>query len=340
MRRDSQQGISLVEIMVALVVGLLLIGGMVQIYLANKQTYRVADASARIQENARFAIELLARDIRMAGYQGCAGQARVLVNTLNNTSSFLYNFGSAIYGFEATSASAWTPAVDSSITSPLGGRDIVAIRGVFGNGVRITGQPSNSVDCTNSSSFTADLKVSDASGFSAGDIVVAGNCSKVSIFQITNVNAGTNVVHNTGSSVSPGNATKNLGACYAGNGELAKITTRVFYIRNNPANIPALYRKDGSADAEELVEGVEDMQILYGLDSDGDTLTDQFVRANDVVDWNRVASVRISLLLRSIENYVTDKPQTYTFNETTVTPADRYLRRVFTTTIGLRNRLP
>ncbi|WP_317705976.1 PilW family protein [Methylomarinovum caldicuralii] len=337
---SRQQGVSLVEILVALVTGLILTAGVIQIYAANKQTYRVAEASARIQENARFAMELLARDIRMAGYQGCAGQARTLVNTLNDTSSFLYNFGNAIYGFEATSASAWTPTKDSSITSPLGGRDIVAIRGMFDEGVAVTGQPSNSGDCGNSSSFTADLKVSDASVFSNGDIVIAGNCSRASIFQITNVNAGMNVVHNTGGSVTPGNATKDLGACYAGNGELAKITTRTFYIRTNPAGFPALYRKDGSNAAEELVEGIENMQILFGQDSDGDGVTDQFVRANDVTDWSRVASVRISLLLQSTEDNITTAPQTYTFNGATVTPADRRLRRVFITTIGLRNRLP
>ncbi|GAB4355905.1 MAG: PilW family protein [Methylohalobius crimeensis] len=348
MTRKNQRGISLVEIMVSLVSGLILTAGVIQIYTANKQTYRVNDASARIQENVRFAMELLARDLRMAGYDGCAGSARILVNTLNDTSSFLYNFDNAIYGFEATSDSAWTPAVDPSITSPLGGRDIVSIRGTFGGGVAITGQPKSpnpsSPDydpdvCKTSSSFAADLKVSDASEFDDGDIVIAGNCSRASIFQITNVNLGENVVHNTGAG-SPGNATKNLGACYAGKGSLTKITTRSYYIRNNAAGVPALYRKDGTRDAEELVAGIEDMQILYGVDTDGDESANQFLRANDVTDWSRVTSARISLLLRSSEDNITTDSQSYTYNGSTSTPADRRLRRVFTTTISLRNRLP
>ncbi|XSG85097.1 MAG: PilW family protein [Methylohalobius sp. ZOD2] len=339
MTRKNQRGISLVEIMVSLVSGLILTAGVIQIYVANKQTYRVNDASARIQENVRFAMELLARDLRMAGYDGCAGSARILVNTLNDTSSFLYNYGNAIYGFEATSDSAWTPAVDPSITSPLGGRDIVSIRGTFGGGVSITGQPSNPSDCNNSSSFTADIKVADASVFSDGDIVLAGNCSRASIFQITNVNAGENVVHNTGAGT-PGNATKNLGACYAGNGNLTLITTRSFYIRNNAAGVPALYRKDGTRAAEELVAGIEDMQILYGVDTDGDESANQFLRANDVADWSRVTSARISLLLRSSEDNITTDSQPYDYNGSSSTPADRRLRRVFTTTISLRNRLP
>lgn len=326
MKRKIQRGISLVEIMVALIAGLILTGGMIQIYASNHQTYRVADASARIQENARLALELLARDIRMAGYQGCAGRARAVVNTLNDTSSFLYDFDTAIQGFEATSPTTWTPTVDPSITSPLGGRDIVAVRGVFGEEGTIRGQLSSLDYCTNASSSTA-LEVSTTNGLNAGDTAIASNCSYASIVQITEVDTEENVVCIAGS-VTPDNDT------------LAKITTRTFYIRENPAGIPALYRKDGTAGAEELVEGVENMQILYGLDSDGDGKTDQFVRANDVLDWDRVASVRISLLLQSIEDHLTTAPQSYTFNGATVTPADRRLRRVFTTTIGLRNRLP
>jgi len=64
-----QTGLSLVELMIALVVGLLLLGGVIEIFVANKQTYRVADASARIQENARFATEILGRYLRIAGYR-------------------------------------------------------------------------------------------------------------------------------------------------------------------------------------------------------------------------------------------------------------------------------
>ncbi len=338
--RQHQTGLSLVELMVALVVGLLLLGGVIEIFIANKQTYRVADASAQIQENARFAMEILNRDIRMAGYQGCAGQARILVNTLNDTSSFLYDFGTPVQGFEATSSSSWTPAIDASITSPLGGRDIVTIRGVFDEGVAIIGQPSNTGDCNDSSSHTADLKVTDASAFSDGDIVIAGNCSRASIFQITNINPLGNIVHNTGGSVTPGNATKDLGTCYAGNGELAKIDTRTFYIRTNAAGLPALYRKDGNDAAEELVAGIEDMQILYGIDTDGDGTADRYTSANSVGDWNQVVAVRIHLLLQSIEDNVTTAPQPYTFDGATVTPTDRRLRRVYTTTIALRNRLP
>ncbi|HHJ37996.1 MAG: hypothetical protein AXA67_12625 [Methylothermaceae bacteria B42] len=335
-----QRGISLVEIMVSLVAGLILTAGVIQIFVANKQTYRVAEASSRLQENARFMMELLSRDLRMAGYLGCATRDRTIVNTLNDTTSFLYDFNTAVEGLEATSSSAWDTTPDNSITSPLPGRDILTIRGVFGNETPITGQPSNTGDCTNAASHTANLKVANTSGLSAGDIVIAGNCSRASIFQITNVNTSSaTVVHNTGGS-NPGNSTKDLGACYAGNGSLTKISTRTFYIRNNPAGNPALYRKNDSSPAEELIEGVENMQVLYGIDTDNDDSANQFVPANNVSDWSQVTSVRVSLLLQSTEDNITNAPQSYTFNGATITPSDRRLRKVYTATFGIRNRLP
>ncbi len=64
-----QSGISLVEIMISLVTGLFLLAGVIQIYLSNKQTYRVVEASSRIQENARFAMEILGQHIRMTGFR-------------------------------------------------------------------------------------------------------------------------------------------------------------------------------------------------------------------------------------------------------------------------------
>ena len=72
---------------------------------------------------------------------------------------------------------------------------------------------------------------------------------------------------------------------------------------------------------------------------DGDGFPNRYFQANDVVDFNTVVAVRIMLLLHSFDDRVTDDPQTYTFNGVTVTPNDRRIRQVFTTTIALRNRV-
>jgi len=89
----------------------------------------------------------------------------------------------------------------------------------------------------------------------------------------------------------------------------------------------------------ELVEGVEDMQIRYGIDSDNDQFANQYVNSAAVPDFEDVVSIRIMLLVRSIDDFVTEAAQTYSFNGASTTPGDRRLRQVFTATVALRNRI-
>lgn len=134
-----------------------------------------------------------------------------------------------------------------------------------------------------------------------------------------------------------------------------------YYIRSNDNGEPALYRQTLGYDTStnnantspiEVVEGIENIQIVYGVDTDAtaDGAVNQYVTADQVTTvapgstnedkWKRVLSLRVSLLMvsRNDEN-VTTAPQTYTYNGTTTTPTDSKLRKVFTTTISVRNRL-
>jgi len=335
MIRRKHCGFTPIETLVALAVGLVLSFSVLQVYLASKQTYRAADALARIQENARFAMDLLGRDIRMAGYQGCAGPARNVTTRITDSSSFLYDFAGAAEGFDAAGADTWSPPLDASITDVLTGTDVLTVRGIFGPEARV----EDSVDPGNCA--VAALTLSDVQQVSSGDIAIAGNCQEASIFQITGISS--NDLAHAATGTDPGNVSASLGFCFSGNGNLGRLSTRTFFLRANSLGTPALFRTDTSganSSTEELVEGIENMQLLYGIDSDADGSVNQFIRASDVTDWDPVHSVRISLLLRSIEDNVTTDPQSYRLEGTTVTPSDHRLRTVVTATIGLRNRLP
>ncbi len=337
---DRQRGISLVEIMVSLVAGLILTAGVYEIYISNKQTYRVNEAMAAIQENARFALELMSRDIRMAGYVGCYDEVPI-TNTLdysNTTQDFLLDFDTPIEGFEAVSNTAWDRTLDANIVTPSGnapegGTDVLVIRRADEISTPITGQPNNRGDCSKAAQHTADLKVASTAGLSAGDIVFATNCSHASIFQITNINTGNNLVHQTGSHI-PGNHTTDLGACYAGTGELTKISSRIYFVGRTPDNRLALYRREGLNPAEVLVDGVTDFQVLYGLDTDGDGSVNLEVPANydgngdgsPDYAWDKVVSIRVSLTLASRDNV-------------SVISANP-ISKDFVTVVGIRNRLP
>lgn len=101
-------------------------------------------------------------------------------------------------------------------------------------------------------------------------------------------------------------------------------------------------RGNGNATPQPLIEGVEDMQIWYGVDTDGDQTANTYVVAPAAGSstWNNVVSVRICLLLRSVEDNLVDQPLTYqNCNGTQTTAGDRRLRRSFTSTFNLRNRI-
>jgi type IV pilus assembly protein PilW len=101
---------------------------------------------------------------------------------------------------------------------------------------------------------------------------------------------------------------------------------------NNPAGAAGVQ-------TQPLIDNVENLQILYGIANPNNASAQRYLTAANVAanQWDDVVSVQISLLLRSVEDNLTTKPQTYTFNGVTVTPNDRRLRQVFTTTVNLRN---
>ena len=337
-----QRGLTLVELMVSLTLGLLITLAIGYLYTNSRQSYRLNDNVARMQENGRHAMEVISRDVRMAGYWGCAGRTiSTPVNTLNNATDYAYKFGTPVEGHEATGTSTWVPAPDASIPGVVSGTDILTVRGTYGHAVTVLQHPGGNPP------GSADLKVSVGSGLAKDDIVLVSDCSNAAIFQITHINTSAsmeNVVHNTGTGT-PGNATKALGKEYAG-GEIRRIATFTYYIRLNGYDRPTLYRLSRGT-AEDLVENVENMQVTYGVDTNRDGAVDEYRTANDVTDWNSVRAVRVRLLLVSPDDNLTHAPQTYRWLDTDgdgipdpVTASDRRLRMVFTSTVGLRNYLP
>lgn len=85
------------------------------------------------------------------------------------------------------------------------------------------------------------------------------------------------------------------------------------------------------------------MQITYGVDTLGDNAVDQYMDATAVAlagRWPDVLTVQLQFLLASAEDGITAAAQVYTFNGTATTAGDRRMYQVFTSTIGVRNRLP
>ncbi len=344
MPREKQRGFSLIELMIAMTIGFIVLVGIGYLFLGSSQAFRSMDNLSRMQESARYVLEVMSRDIRMAGYRGCASSSGAFHNNLNNNTASAYNFGLPINGYDAAGAG-WAPALPSDTVelkglsglSILAGTDALIVRSAFGSGTTVSAQPGNA---------SADLKVTTPNDLKIGDIAIVTNCVASSVFQITNMNvngAGQNVVHNTGAG-SPGNSTTNLGENYsASGGEMLKMQSRSYFIRTGASGRPALWQFDnykpaGGDNPAEIADGVENMQIQYGIDANADGIVESYSAANAGTSWNLVAAVRISLLVAGNDDNVATSKQKYNYNGALVTATDQRLRQVFTTTISMRNR--
>lgn len=338
------RGFTLVELMIAVTISLILLAGVTQIFISNKQTYRMNDALSRLQENARYAMHVLTSDLRMAGFVGCMDSTdpSKFESTLNTPNAYQFDFNNLLQGYEATGTNTWSPALDASFSAGvLTGTDVVAIKHMDGNGVAIAEKKLTA---------TGQIHVEPTSAFSEGDVIMLADCEKASVFQVTNMQStagGTriNVVHGNSAGYSPGNSTPQINNNFDLDAKLARLVSTVYYIGTGASGQPALFRRTlnrtGSTavafQAEELIEGVENMQLLYGERTGGTT---RFVAANSVADMDAVVAIRLALLMKTTDTAATSvDTRTYDLAGTTIDPANEaVIRRVMTTTINIRNR--
>lgn len=333
-RRQVQNGLTLVELMIALVLGLLVTGVVIEIFITTKQMYRVQDARARLQENGRYAIQHLVDNVINAGYKGCA-RRNGIKNKLNNSNQYLWDFSIGVQGFDASGA-IWSPSLDASITNPVTGSDVLTVRSMVDPVIAVTAQPNSTPE------GLADITVNAPNILKQFDVLMATDCQASAIFQLTSVNPAIsgNLAHNTGLG-NPGNASQELEANFT-NGEVVRLRTSSFYVSDPDRDGNAsLFQVISTNPPKELVEGVENMQISYGIDTDNDEAVDQYIGAGAVTDWNQVISTRINLLMKTLEQNLVTDAQTYNFNgNAPVTAADKRIRAAFSRTISLRNRVP
>jgi type IV pilus assembly protein PilW len=367
--RRRQRGLTLVELMVALLIGLLLTGGAIQVFLANRTAFAFNESMQRVQENGRFALDTLMFNSRMAGYVGCLSGVNVF-NNLNSSTTLPFNFAQAVTGFEAvgtapgetfaptaidptnsSTATDWAPNLTAPIlTRAVKGSDVLVIRSVSPVSHALVGAYN---------SDTAVFAGATPADYAVGDIAIVSDCTKASVFQITAVTDTTasgvtrvDLAHTaTGT---PGNslATWNTDQQYGDGAQVARAQTFAYYVGRGSGGHPALFQlrlqtTSGTTTAaldppEELVDNVDTMQVLYGVDNDADNDVDVYSKADAVANWANVVSVRIGLLMRAPDEYGAETDtSTYVVNETGFDPVnDRRVRQVFTTTTGLRNRLP
>ena len=363
----AHSGLTLIEVMVAVVIALILLAVTVSIFVGNKRAYSEQEEMGRLQENARFALEMMMYDIRMAGYFGCSDESDTVLNHVKkNGVSDLYDSTIAVEGSEA--GADWKPSgtdMDAAYTADSG--DGISIRYLQPGGYQVEGHNNAS----------AEIDLNKVDGMAEGQIVAISDCANTDIFQITQVQAAgaQKIQHNTGGGSSPGNlkngdddfdpancpsmsASNCFSKEYGTDAQIVFFISRRYFICDADGDgVPSLCRNhvrpDGAGNAEiateELVEGIENMQILYGVDGNDDRIADLYCVADDVdttdcldpaATWDNVVSVQLALLARTVDEYGTDTDAaTYNLLGDVIDPVDdRRRRRVFTGTIQIRNR--
>ncbi len=330
---QQQRGVGLVEIMISLVLGLLVTGAIVQIYLTTKRQNDMQTSLTGRQESGRFAAQIIQRDAQMAGYRGCLRDVNSVVNTLNTPTDFLYRYDRHVEGFENGAG------LPGSIANVVPNTDVLTLRTIDDPGIVTT------AILANASSDPVTVVDLDPAPFAVNDIALITDCGGAAIFQVTGFDAPTGVIaHNTGGTV-PGNSTKNLKRRFGAGSQLFAIRTTTYYIRNSANGTgPALWRRSGGIAApQELAEGVENMQLLFGLDTDANQTADEYRAADNVPanQWRNVVSVQVALLVAGVADRVAEAdPRTFTLLGEDVGPFDDgRLRRVVTFTVALRNRV-
>lgn len=331
----TQRGFSLIELMVAFTISLILLAGVVQIYISSKNTYVVQDGLSRTQENMRFSFEIMSNDIRMVGFSGCgnfnAGPSGLILNNIvNPPTDAKFEFDDPIGGLNNVGS------ISYGAISVVPGTDVLIARSASPSSANLVGM----LDARN-----ANIQLADNSlGLQAGDILFITDCENADIFRATNVSEGaakTTIAHSNA-----GNVDNKLSKAYMTDAQILRYQEHTYFVgdtgRTDLAGDPitALFRQTVNG-VEELVEGVEDIQITYGVNTDLDTRNsaDTYLDADAIgaTQWRNVVSARIAVLLNTVEAVGAGQQQ-YTFQGVTTTPTDRRLRRSYTTTIALRNR--
>ena len=344
------RGFTLTELLIATTIGLIVLSAVAQVFATSRATYRATEGLTRLQENARFSMHFLTWDVRMAGYLGCLQKSTVVTNHLNNPADYATNFvlGQYVNGHSYTgtgsSLSDWTPPLPAAYFTAgevEPGTDVLVIRRGSDDSLRVMPpyMPTPS----------AALHIPTGSGLSVNDIIIVADCKSADLFQITgpdNPNTTGTINHNTGTvSQGPGNATQDLSKTYEGDAEILKLITNVYYIgrrNNDPNNPPALFRKElnkGVVGTLELVDDVDNLQVYYGEDTDGDGRANTYGKADEVTNWANVETTRVAVLARTPGNVGPElDTRVYAVLGMLIGPYnDHRQRRVFTSTVELRN---
>jgi len=355
---SSIKGFSLVELLIAMVLGLILVSGTVTIFSSSVRNSEFNQSMANMQANARFAMGRIAADVRLAGFQGCSGlgNAQLSIRTAPSPTN---NFARTAISGALIDNAGWTPAEPEGFTPPTGpgapvpGTQALMVQYAVGPGERVTsdlGSTRGSITVENSEIIRA---------ITADDLMVISDCSTADLFKVQSTGSGVD------RKITPAERLSKAYALQSGDDDTLRVmpfVTAIYYIgdtgRSNDSADPvrSLYVQSFPYDATEnppieLVEGVDQMQLQFGVR--GEDRRIRLMSPEDpAISFSNVESVQVGLLMSSFNRYPSvNKNRVYTISNQTIAPdsggsgttatypADNRMRIAFTRSISVRNRI-
>lgn len=336
----TQAGFSLIELMIASMIGIFVMGGAISIHASNKQAFILQESTSYTQKNARFMINRFNQKISAAGYSGFLGGfiGSPVDDSLNSTgNNILWDIKKPIFGYNDHDGSTLF-----GITNIVSGSDVVMLKTM------------TNVTSIQSQDAVANTITFNDSVFNEADIIIATDINKAAIFQVSTVNQATVTLFIGSTAAKPGNSAMPTTAVFDSTAEVGKLETVMYMLGEDANGNKGLYETvlntttgavPDISNITELVPNVEDLQFVYGVDTNGDGLVDQYSHATDVTNnnqWDKLVSIGAAMVVSSDNSNVASSNNSYSFNSSTFSftknsSGDKKYRRPYITYVTLKN---
>jgi len=360
----NQSGFTLLEILVALVLGVGILTAAISMQVQHRKGFKITSNKLDMQTNAKFAFEFIGQTLRSAGSMGCknakalAGESTTLDNScvgtvcLNLTDPTIgyadFRPGREVLGYQSLGGSL-SPALSTAFTFVTNGdnndnSDVLTVSGGYGEVYNLT--PDTSIAVTDSG-FSLDLTDVSQVRLINKHYGMLTSCKGAKIFQVvsTNTEIGAGTIKWAGQL-----GTRSESVATGNEREFRRAAVVTYFVGQYPLGdidgVPTLYQ-DIDGVSTRLIEGVEELQLLYGFADSASTdrnVANRFDTADNITDWSKVISVRVGLIMRSAKPvFETDQIQNISLacanGYTQSTKTDRYARSTYCSEVTLRNRL-
>jgi len=322
--KKNQQGFSLLEIILSLSVGLVLFAGIMSVFVGMRTTTQETNSLGALQENGRFALNVLTDDLMRQSFWGDLAQALSSSNTINNGLPAMPNA---------------TDCTGQGLNNSSFPQAVGSFRAIWG----VTAVSTNPINCINDARLGSDvLQVKRVLATPLPPLAdgTPGNPDNDRYWLNTNIANGV---------IFPGT----IAAPFVNNSRLWQYQHHVYYVRDEAQGndtVPVLMQatlSNGGASLmtfQPLIEGIEVIRFMYGVDTSDDRAVNAYISASQMTNgyWNntdgKIIAVKVYILARDIlpdDDY--DNTNSYLLGDLQVDVNDNYRRLLLTSTVTLHN---